>query len=569
VGALRTRATASPLPSGRPTTSWRDKLSRLGWPAVTLGAALAVLAPLGFVVFSLFPPSTDVWREQWQTRLPGQLWDTAVLLTGVAIGTVTLGASLAWLTTAYRFPGSKVFSWLLIAPLAVPSYVLGFITLSVIGYTGPVQGWWRDVFGQDAWFPEVRSIWGAIVVFTLVLYPYVFLLARAALSDQAGGAYQVARSLGAPPSEAARRVVLPLLRPAIAAGAAIAMMETLTDFATVQYFDIETVSVGVFRIWRGTFDRNAAAEFASLVLAFALIVIAIERVARGRARFDQSSGQDAFIRPIVLSGRSKWLASAGCLSVLLLAFGAPIAQLVSWATSQLADGDVGRIWEQFSGYLKSSASLAIVASASCLIVAFFVANAGRFSDSVLVRATTRLSAAGYAVPGPVIAMGVLLTTIALDDALESIGLDLPGAVATGSFVGLVYAYSVRFLAPGLQAIESGLSQIPDELTASARTLGWRPARIAGRIHLPMARTSMVSAAVLVAVDAIKELPIALLLRPFGFDTLPIWTYNLASESRYPQASIPALAIVLVAMVPVAVLSLQLRRTRRAQEAGTQ
>ena len=169
MGALRTRATASPLPSGRPTTSWRDKLSRLGWPAVTLGAALAVLAPLGFVVFSLFPPSTDVWREQWQTRLPGQLWDTAVLLTGVAIGTVTLGASLAWLTTAYRFPGSKVFSWLLIAPLAVPSYVLGFITLSVIGYTGPVQGWWRDVFGQDAWFPEVRSIWGAIVVFTLVL----------------------------------------------------------------------------------------------------------------------------------------------------------------------------------------------------------------------------------------------------------------------------------------------------------------------------------------------------------------------------------------------------------------
>ncbi|MCB0993142.1 MAG: iron ABC transporter permease, partial [Acidimicrobiales bacterium] len=259
--------------SSRVRPGFSDRVSALSWPSLSWVAALLVVAPVAFLATSILDPSGDVWRQQWDTRLPGQIRDTIVLLVGVSLGTLVLGVSLAWLTAAYRFPGSKLFGWLLIAPLAMPSYVLGFVTLSVVGFTGPIQGWWRDTFGADAWFPDVRSMPGAIIVFSLVLYPYVYLLSRAALNDQAGSSYEAARSLGAGPIEAARRVVLPQLRPAIAAGTAVVMMETLTDFATVQYFDIDTVSVGVFRIWRGTFDRDAASELATLVLAFALLII--------------------------------------------------------------------------------------------------------------------------------------------------------------------------------------------------------------------------------------------------------------------------------------------------------
>ncbi|MEM8905328.1 MAG: ABC transporter permease subunit, partial [Actinomycetota bacterium] len=219
-------------PSGQQVErSTGDRASQLGWPVVSIVVAALAVIPIGFLAISVLDPNVEVWRQQWRTRLPDQLVDTAVLLLGVSVGSLLLGGGLAWLISAYRFPGSRLFGWLLIAPLAMPSYVLGFVTLSVIGFTGPVQNWWRDTFGQDAWFPEVRSMGGAIVVFTLVLYPYVFLLARAALADQAGGAYEVARSLGADPFEAARRVLVPLLRPALAAGVAVVMMETLTDFA--------------------------------------------------------------------------------------------------------------------------------------------------------------------------------------------------------------------------------------------------------------------------------------------------------------------------------------------------
>ncbi|MEM7340256.1 MAG: iron ABC transporter permease [Actinomycetota bacterium] len=529
----------------------------MGWPAAALVFAALVVVPVGFLAVSVLSPSVDVWQQQWATRLPRQLVDTAVLLIGVSIGSVGLGSSLAWLVSAYRFPGSSVFGWILIAPLAMPSYVLGFVTLSVIGFTGPVQGAWRELFGADAWFPPVRSMGGAIVVFTLVLYPYVFLLARAALAEQAGSAYQVARSLGAGPTEAARRVMLPLLRPAIAAGAAVVMMETLTDFATVQYFGVDTISVGVFRIWRGTFDRDAASEFATLVLVVALMVIGLERALRGRARFGQAAGAAAGIEPRSLRGWRGVAACAACALVLVLSFGAPTLQLIVWAVQEATGPRGTPLVERFVDFLTNSVILASLTAAVCVIAAVVITNASRFGQARTTGAAARLTAFGYAVPGPVVAMGVVLTLVALDNALESIGLGLPGAVATGSLIGLVYAYSVRFLAPGLNAIESGMAQVPEEVTASARSLGARPWSVVGRIHVPLARSSVITGAVLVAVDALKELPIALLLRPIGFNTLPIWTYNLASESRFEQAALPAIAIIVVAMVPVALLSRQL------------
>ncbi|MFT7649510.1 MAG: iron(III) transport system permease protein [Candidatus Poriferisodalaceae bacterium] len=519
-------------------------------------AALLVVTPVAFLATSIINPSGDVWRQQWDTRLPGQLVDTVTLLVGVSAGSLVLGCGLAWLTSAYQFPGSRLFGWLLIAPLAMPTYVLGFVTLSVVGFTGPIQGWWRNQFGADAWFPDVRSMGGAVIVFSLVLYPYVYLLARAALRDQAGSAYEIARSLGAGPVEAARRVVLPQLRPAIAAGVAIVMMETLTDFATVQYFDIDTVSVGVFRIWRGTFDRDAASEFATLVLAFALLVIGFERVLRGRARFGQAAGRANGIQPRRLRGLRAAGATGTCLAVLALAFALPTTQLVAWAIARASADNGTPATDRFVEFLQNSLVLAGVTATICVVVALAVTNASRFGQRSTAFAA-RLTTVGYAVPGPVVAIGVLLALVALDDLLETVGLGLPGLIAAGSFIGLAYAYSIRFLAPAINAVEAGLAQVPDEMTASARSLGRRPSNIVSRIHVPLSKTSLLTAAVLVAVDSLKELPIVLLLRPFGFDTLSVWTYNLASESRFEQAALPALAIIAVALIPVALLSRQL------------
>lgn len=527
------------------------------WSAVVV-AVLAVV-PIAMLASSILRPRGDVWSQQWSTRLPGQLWSTAVLLVGVAVASTVLGAGLAWLTSAYRFPGSRQLGWMLILPLAIPSYILGFLTLASVGRTGPVQDWWRDRFGDDAWFPRVESMWGAIATFTFVLYPYVYLLTRAALRDQAAGAYFAARTLGAGPTEAARRVVLPLVRPAIAAGAAVVTMETLTDFATVQYFGVDTVSVGMFRIWRGTYDRDAASELGTLVLGFALLAIGLERVARGRARFGQSGGAGAGMEPQRLSGWRAAAATAGCALVVLLAFAGPVLRLAVWAVEEQRSPRGTPLTEEYPTFLWHSLQLVAFTVVACLAIAVLLANAQRFGRPRLTRFATRATATGYAVPGPVVAIGVLLAVVALDGVLEQVGLDLPGAVATGSMLVLVYAYAVRFLAPGIGAVEAGIQQVPDEMTASARTLGERPRGVVRRVHLPLSKASLLTAAVLVGVDALKELPIVLLLRPFGFDTLPVWVYNLATESRYRQASLPALSIIVVALAPVVLLSRQLDR----------
>jgi len=529
------------------------------WTWASVGAAVLVVAPVAMLAVSIINPRRDVWSQQWNTRLPGQLRDTALLLAGVAVGTILLGAGLAWLTSAYRFPGSRQFGWLLILPLAMPSYILGFLTLSTLGRTGPIQDWWRSAFGDDAWFPPVESLGGAILTFTLVLYPYVYLLVRAALRDQAGGALLAARTLGATRSEAARRVVLPLVRPAIAAGAAVVMMETLTDFATVQYFGVDTVSVGVFRVWRGTYDRDAASELATLVLGFALLAIGFERIARGRARFGQAGGAEAGTEPQRLTGGKAVAATFVCTALVVAAFAGPVLRLVGWAVAEQT-GDRGTpLLDEYPGYLWHSLQLVAITVVVCTVTAVVLANAQRFGSPTLTRMAGRATAFGYAVPGPVVGIGVLLAVVGLDGALERVGMGLPGVVTTGSLLVLVYAYAVRFLAPALGAVESGTAQVSEEMTASARSLGATPARTMRRIHLPLSKASLATAAVLVGVDALKELPIVLLLRPFGFDTLPIWVYNLASESRFQQAALPALSIVVVAMIPVMILSRKLER----------
>lgn len=520
---------------------------------------MLAVAPVGAVLGGVLRPNAEVWRQQWETRLPGQIWSSLLLVTGVAGCTIVLGVGLAWLVGAHDFPGRRLLSWALVLPLAIPAYILGFVVTSVLGVAGPMQGWWRDAIGQDAWFPEIRSLPFAILTFSLTLYPYVYLLARAALRDQAGESLWVARCLGASRAEAFRRVVLPMLRPAIAAGAAIVIMETLTDFATVQYFGVDTITVGVFRIWRGTYDRDAAAEIASLVLLFAILVIALERISRGRARFAEAGGTGAGFERHRLHGARAAAATATASAVVLVAFVAPCARLITWALAEQRSDRGTPLLDRYLDFLRNSVVLTLVTVVLCLVLSVLVVNARRFAPGRLVDGARRAATVGYAVPGPVVAMGVVISLVAVDEALGAIGRGLPGTVATGSFLALAYAYGVRFLAPALTSAEAGLDQVPDDLTASARSLGSRPWSVVGRVHLPLSRASLLAAAILVGVDALKELPIALLLRPIGFDTLPIWVYNLASESRFQQAALPALTIVAAALVPVALLSRGLDR----------
>ena len=474
---------------------------------------------------------------------------------GVGFLALLVGSSLAWLVTAYRFPGSKLFSWLLAVPLAMPGYILGFVTLATFGFTGPVQQTWRGWFGQDAWFPEIRSTPGLIIVLALVLYPYVFLLTRAALRDQAGAAYFAARSLGARPIEAATRVVLPMLRPAIAASLAIVMMETLTDFATVEAFGVDTVSVGVYNLLVSRGDREAANQLSLAVFAFAMFVIFLERTLRGRATFSKAGSDTETFGSRRLTGIQAVGATGACLAVLTVAFAAPVAQLVSWIRDESRIGRGTPLTERFVEFASNSLLLATSTALICVVVALMLSNTARLNPGPLARLSIRAATIGYALPGSIIAIGVLMVLVAVDRT----GILPRSMLLTGSVASLVYGCSVRYLGPGLHTIESGLTQVGSNLTDSARSLGARPAAIARRVHLPLSRSSILTAVVLVSVDTIKELPIVLLLRPFGFDTLSIWVWNLSSESRFTQAALPALVIVSLATIPVVLLSRRLAR----------
>lgn len=538
------------------------------WTLVVVAVATLVVLPVAVVAISVLDPATDVWSHLWSTRLPEMLGDTAGLLALVGVGTLVLGAGLAWLTSAYEFPGSKVLGWLLVLPLAMPAYVLGFVFLSVFGFTGPIQGGLRSLFGSGLALPEVRSMWGAALVLSLTLYPYVYLLARAALREQAAVSYEAARTLGHGPLAAARRVVLPMARPSLAAGSTLVMMEVLTDFATVQYFNVQTVSVGVYRVWKGMFDRDAASELAALVLVFAVAVLIVERLLRGRRRYDQPGGHNPGVARTRLVGRRAWAATGVCMLVLTVAFVAPVGQLLMWVGSDTVLGNGSGVDLRYVSYLGNSSVLAGISAAVAVAVAAVVANGARFAGTRWAASGARLSTVGYAIPGPVIAIGVLLVLASVDRGLEAMGLPVPGLLLTGSLVGLVYAYAARFLALGVNSVDASLEKVPRELTDSARTLGAHPRRVLWRIHMPLTRSGLAVALLLVGVEALKELPIVLLLRPFGFETLSVWVWQLASDSRWEAAALPALTIIAAALVPVVLLFRRLVGEDVAQPAAT-
>lgn len=545
---------ASRTPGRRPRR--RVGHGRPLWSFAVVVAALLVATPvLAVVVDGL----GSLGAQQLPRGLGSMVVTTLLLMVGVGAGTLLVGGGLAWLVTAHRFPLRDTLVWLLVLPLAMPAYILGFVFLSTFDVAGPVQGTLRAVLGPGVWTPDVRSLPGAILVMSLTLYPYVYLLARNALVEQAPGTYDAARTLGAGRGRAVRTVLVPLARPSLAAGLSLVMMETLTDFATVQYFNVKTVSVGVYLVWKGTFDFHAATQLSVLVLLFAVAVLVVERALRGRARFHQRRGQGRGLEAVRLTGWRAWGATALCVAALGAGFVVPVLQLLWWAVGS-AVADPGSLLDpRFADYVLNSLVVAAIAAVACVAVAVSIGHGLRLGGGPLVRSAAQLTTFGYAVPGAVVGVGVLIAFAAADRLLEAAG--VPGGtglLVTGSVLGIVYAYVVRFLAPAYQAVDASFAKVTPSMTLSALSLGAAPRRVLTRVHLPLVRPGVAVALVLVLIDAVKELPIVLLLRPFGFTTVSVWVYELARENFWEKAALPALVIVAVAVVPVFVLFRQVR-----------
>jgi len=540
---------------GRPQRGSRIISVWQGWGqrGIILLLTILVLLPLGVVAGELLNPTRDIWVHLWATLLPIMLRNTLLLVLGVGVGTFMLGTGLAWLVTAYRFPGRGLFDWALLLPLALPGYILAFVFIATFDFVGPVQSMLRAWFGPEVWFPNIYTGWSAVLVLTLTLYPYVYLLARTAFRAQSAHTFDAARILGLNRTQTFFRLVLPLARPALVAGAALAMMEALGDFATVRFFTYPTLSEGVFRVWEGMMNRAAAMELAALLCGAALLLLLLERALRGPARYTQTGGEAPRPVPVVLHGWSGRLATAGCGLVLAVAFVLPTLQLTLWTLDELVrQGPGGTLNVAFQRYMITTATLAILAALVALVWALLLAHSVRLSGGRLARLGVRLATLGYAMPGAVIGVGVLLTMTALDGLARAGGL-ISGLLLTGSVAGLIYAYVVRFLAVAHSSVDAGLETVKPTLEQAARNLGAGPFRVLRCIHLPLISRGLFTAATLVFVDVMKELPITLLLRPFGMDTLAIWAYLLAAEGFWEAAAVPALSILVAGMLPVLIL----------------
>lgn len=536
--------------------------------AIVVATLIAI--PVVVVLLHVFVPTGDVWLHLASTVLPSYIANSLWLMLGVGTGTLVIGVGTAWLVTMCRFPGRGIFEWALLLPMAVPAYVIAYTYTGLLDYAGPVQEGLRALTGWgrgDYWFPEIRSLGGAVVMLVLVLYPYVYLLSRAAFLEQSVCVLEVSRTLGRSPLRGFISVALPLARPAIATGVALALMETLNDFGTVQYFAVDTFTTGIFRTWYGLGETAAAAQLAAVLMLFIFALVLAERFSRGGGRVHHTSPRYRELPGYRLKGARKALATLACLAPVLFGFLLPASALGYW--SWLTAPDV--IDAGFAALALNSFVLAMAAAALALAIAIAIAYAQRLRPSRLIAAAARLSAMGYAVPGAVVAVGVLIPFAWADTAINDLSRHLfgagPGLLLSGTIVAVTFAYVVRFLAVSLNTVEASLAKITPHMDDAARTLGLRPRQSLVRVHLPIMGGSLLTAALLVFVDVMKELPATLILRPFNFDTLAIRTYQLASDERLAESSSAALAIVLVGIIPVILLSLAIARSRPGTGSG--
>lgn len=532
-----------------------------------MAIALVIAMPIAVVLASVLVDTGDVWSHLVATVLPRYIKQSVGLMLGVAVGVLLIGVGTAWLVTMCRFPGRRWFEWALLLPLAVPAYLMAYVYTELLEFYGPVQTALRSLFGWteigDYWFPPIRSLGGAIVMLSLVLYPYVYLLARVAFLEQSVCTLEASRSLGCGPWRSFSRVALPLARPAIIAGLALALMETLNDFGTVHYFAVDTFTVGIYRTWFGLGERMAASQLAALLLGFVLVLLLLEQQARRQARYYHINRY----QPVALYSLSAWrslVAWVACALPVMLGFLLPAAVLLHMASIRMTDNFSQRFW-QLAGH---SLILATLTAAIAIILALVMAYGKRLRPAWGITLAIRLASVGYAIPGAVIAVGVLIPFGKLDNTIDAWGRAVfgisTGLLLSGTIAVLVFAYLVRFLAMAVGSVESSLERIKPSLDDAARSLGHHSGRTLMRVHLPLMQGGLLTAAILVFVDVMKELPATLIVRPFNFDTLAVEVYRLAADERLAEAAAPALAIVLVGMIPVMLLSQQLSQRHKAQ-----
>ncbi|NDW46239.1 iron ABC transporter permease [Ruegeria sp. PrR005] len=524
--------------------------------------AAACLLPMVAVALAALTGGTDTLGHLMSTVLPGYAATTLLLVLLVAAGTFCLGVGAAWLVTMTRFPGVRLMEIALVLPLAFPAYVLAYAYTFVLDHPGVVQTTLRQLTGwgpRDYWFPEIRSTEGAAVMLILVLYPYVYLLARAAFLQQSATAYLAARALGSSPWAAFWRVSLPMARPAIAGGVLLAVMETIADFGTVAYFGVRTFATGIYTSWFSMADRAAAAQLALCLLGFALLLAVAERTQRGKARYYQSGRRHAAMPAGELKG---WRAAAAltlCAIPVLLGFVLPVVILVLMGLESEQD----LLSRRYIGFIRNSLILAGTAAVVTVTAAICVGFFQRLRPGRSAQISAYLARLGYAVPGGVIAVGLMVPFASFDNALDAwmratFGVST-GLLVTGSIWLLVAAYMVRFLAAALSAYEGGQSTVHANMDAAARSLGQTPFGTLRRIHLPILTPSLMTALLIVFVDVMKELPATLIMRPFNFDTLAVQAYRLASDERLEGAAVPSLVILAVGLLPVILICRQVGR----------
>lgn len=519
---------------------------------------LAIALPVATVLSFVGADTDGLWAHLARTVLDRYVANTAVLVGGVVAVAAITGICTAWLVTMYEFPLRRVLEFALVLPLAMPAYILAYAYTDLLQVTGPVQSALRDATGwavRDYWFPEIRSLGGAIFVLGAALYPYVYLIARAAFLEQSMSAIDVARTLGLSRLRAFTRIAVPMARPAIVAGTMLVAMETLADFGAVKYFDLEVLTTGIYRTWFAYGNPAAAAQLASLLLVAVFAVVMVEQVSRGNRRYAQTGASMREIRSWRLTGMSAAAATVACVLPVVLGFALPAAVLVRMSLDAGSEMGAGRL----AGLAVNTMTLAVIAAALAVALAALVSYAsGRAASPA--RRLARFAYLGYATPGVIAGVGLLIVAGGFDAWLSSAGV-AQGLILSGSLAALVYAYLVRFFAVAHGPIDAAYVKLGSRYGEAARTLGHKPTSVFTRIDAPLMRGTVLAAAALVFVDVMKELPATMILRPFNFDTLATEAFQLATTERLDQAALPSLAIAAAGFVPVVLLCLGMRRAR--------
>ena len=542
----------------QPKRPKRPKVGRFVVRAALCAFALVLLLPILAVIASVLQwngESAQILQEMSQTVLPDYAITSLMLCILVAIGVAVVGMATAIAVTLFEFAGRKTFEWALLLPIAMPAYVVAYAYTDFLQFSGPAQGWIRGAFGLEGRvLPEIRSVWGAAWVFTFCLYPYVYLLARTALAERATHLMDAARLLGAPLRRRIKEIALPLARPAVAAGIALALMETLADFGVSSYFGIQTFTAGIYKAWLVLDSRIAAAQLATLLLITVVLLLKIERKAQKKMRFSAAKGANQAHKSQAaekLQGKQLAVAWLVCITPILMGFVLPLLFILRPFLAALRADDVVMPWAQFGQWAANSLFLGVVSAVLAVAFALVIAFAMRTRPDRLTHFVGNLAGLGYAIPGAVIVVGLLIPVGWVQSKWPQAGV---GYWVTATVLGVIWAYVVRFSGVALQSVQSGYAKIPTSFDDSARMLGTNGLNLLRRVHLPLLKRSTAAAALLVFVDVMKELPATLVLRPFNTDTLAVVTYQLARDERLGEAALPALALVLVGLLPVLLLS---------------